>query len=189
MKYATLFILLFLGVPIVLTAHGIGSSGIVSGLTHPLVGLDHLFAILAVGLLASTLYDKVGKSLITIFVLAMLMGGISGIFNFSFSYMEVGIAISTIFFGIFILVSDKFKSSLITFFVGLFAWMHGLALGTEMDPDFHVVPYFVGFLVATLALLLIGRLAGRLIIKAKNQMALKILGCVFIVLGLYFLFK
>lgn len=88
-------------------AHLIGGYGISSGLTHPLFGLDHLLAMIAVGIISTQIGGKAIWQIPATFVLFMIVGGIFGISGLAVPFTEAGIAFSVLFLGAAIALPAK----------------------------------------------------------------------------------
>ena len=130
--------------------HQVGdSSGFLSGLSHPVLGLDHLLAMLSVGILSAQMGGKAVWSVPLTFVLVMLLGGFLGIAGVELPFVERGIAISVLALGIALALEKKLPVVLAMIFVGIFAIFHGHAHGTEMPSLATPAVYAVGFVLGT----------------------------------------
>ncbi|MHC8494391.1 HupE/UreJ family protein [Thalassospira sp. SM2505] len=131
-------------------------SGFASGFGHPVGGLDHLLAMVAVGILAS---QQGGKSIWLLplsFVAMMIVGGILGAASVALPLVELGIVGSVIVLGAVIALGKHMPTGAAMALVGLFAVFHGHAHGTEMPTTASGVEYGVGFAIATAALHAVG---------------------------------
>lgn len=131
------------------------------GLLHPFVGLDHMLAMGAVGLLA---VQKGGKSLIglpALFIAMMLVGGAMGMSLLSIPFIEQGILGSVIILGIVIAAGRYIPSSVAMMLVGFFALFHGVAHGLEIPAGVSNLVYAAGFASATLLLHGLGLAIGK----------------------------
>lgn len=131
-------------------------SGFASGFGHPVGGLDHLLAMVAVGILAS---QQGGKSIWLLplsFVAMMIVGGILGAASVALPLVELGIVSSVIVLGAVIALGKHLPTGAAMALVGLFAVFHGHAHGTEMPTTASGVEYGVGFAIATAALHAVG---------------------------------
>ncbi|WP_336081669.1 HupE/UreJ family protein [Thalassospira sp. CH_XMU1448-2] len=131
-------------------------SGFASGFGHPVGGLDHLLAMVAVGILAS---QQGGKSIWLLplsFVAMMIVGGILGAASVALPLVELGIVGSVIVLGAVIGLGKHLPTGAAMALVGLFAVFHGHAHGTEMPTTASGVEYGVGFALATVALHAVG---------------------------------
>lgn len=152
---------------------GAGSAtGFVTGLTHPILGLDHLLAMVAVGLWAASMRGRAIWSLPAAFVGAMLVGGVLGIAWGGFPLVEVGILGSVVILGLAIASRVSPAPVFAAAVVGLLGVFHGHAHGTEMPLGASGVEYFAGFVVATVSLHLAGIGLGRVLDQAGWASAL-----------------
>ncbi|MEZ5839413.1 MAG: HupE/UreJ family protein [Hyphomicrobiales bacterium] len=136
------------------------SNGFLAGASHPVTGIDHLLAMVAVGLMASGLK---GRSLIAVpaaFVAFMAGGAVLGMAGIAMPAVEVGIALSLIAFGAVIATRIQLTTALAVAATGLFALFHGHAHGTEMPLAASGLAYASGFVLATAGLHLAGIGAG-----------------------------
>lgn len=129
---------------------GIGSTnGFIAGFSHPMFGLDHLLAMVAVGLWAS---QQGGRALWLVpctFVMVMALGGLSAHLGLVLPAVEMGIGLSVIILGLAVAVNLKLPVILGMALVGLFAIFHGHAHGAEMPEDASGLAYGLGFALAT----------------------------------------
>ena len=136
---------------------GIGStSGFGYGFGHPFRGIDHILAMVAVGLFAARFG---GRSLLLVpssFVAVMAIGGILGIAGVSLPFVELGIAMSVIMLGALVALQASLPTALAMGLVGFFAIFHGHAHGAEMPVDASGMTYAFGFVLATAVLHVIG---------------------------------
>jgi urease accessory protein len=126
--------------------------GFSNGLLHPLTGLDHICAMVAVGLWAA---QRGGRALWLVpltFVSIMVVGGILGMGGVGIPYVEQGIAASVLVLGIFIAAAVRLPLAASMAIVGLFALFHGYAHGAEMPDTASGLAYGIGFVIATASL-------------------------------------
>ena len=127
--------------PALAFAHpGHGDSGLVAGISHPIGGLDHLLAMLAVGLWAAQQQGAARWALPCTFVGTMLIGGLLGFEGLELPALESGIAASVLALGLAVAAT------------ALFALFHGVAHGLELPDMSSPWAYAAGFVVATAAL-------------------------------------
>jgi len=156
-------------IPTAAFAHpGIGDAhGFVHGFAHPLGGLDHILAMVTVGIFAWQLGGRALWLVPAAFVLAMAGGGALGMAGVPLPFVELGIAASVIVLGAIVAFARKAPVAIAVGIVGLFAIFHGHAHGTEMPLDASAGAYAAGFMLATALLhtagialgLAIGRIA------------------------------
>lgn len=142
--------------PAVVSAHNIGGSGFNSGVTHPIFGLDHLLAMIAVGVI-STRFS--GRSIWLVpgtFIVFMIFGGFFAVSGISIPYIETGIALSVLVFGILVALKRSFHIAAALFFTAMFAIFHGHAHGSEMPSIANFYLYAGGFVLTTTLLHIIG---------------------------------
>jgi len=165
-----------------------GENGLLSGMFHPLFGLDHLLAMIAVGIISVQIGKKALWQVPLTFLSFMVIGGIFGIIDFNLLSVEMGIALSVIILGLAIFTSKKISQNLAMFFIGVFAIFHGFAHGAEMSKILSPITYILGFLIITTILHITGIFIG--IYAKKTQVTQKLLqGLGFIIssIGIYFL--
>jgi len=157
--------------PTVAFAHtGVGeTSGFLHGFGHPVSGLDHILAMVMVGVFAWQLGGRALWLVPTSFVLMMAVGGALGVFGIDVPFVEVGIALSVIVLGMGVALGIKTPVVVAMAVVGLFAIFHGHAHGAEMPEDAGGVAYAAGFMVATALLHVAGIGIGFLIGKAGES--------------------
>jgi urease accessory protein len=135
------------------------SYGLEAGFAHPFLGLDHMLAMLAVGLWASQSDDRRARWLVpSAFVVTMAFGGWAGLEGLPLPFDEAGIAASLVLLGVLLALAVRLPLVAGAALVGLFAIVHGHAHGTEMPLTASPVLYGLGFMTAT-ALLHAGGIA------------------------------
>lgn len=138
------------------------TSTFTSGLMHPLFGMDHLLAMIAVGLIAGLVSGRMIWALPVTFLASMLMGAIIGLNGFAIAGAEMWILASVILLGAALAVPrEKLASSLLMAMTAGFAFFHGYAHGVEAPSTGSASLYMLGFVISTAALLSIGVLAGK----------------------------
>jgi len=137
--------------PAVAYAHtGVGqTSGFMHGFSHPISGLDHILAMVMVGVFAFQLGGRAVWLVPATFVLVMAVGGGLGIAGVNVPFVEVGIALSVIVLGAVVAFNVKAPTAVAMGIVGLFAIFHGHAHGAEMPEDAGGAAYAAGFMIAT----------------------------------------
>ncbi len=131
-------------------AHSV--SGFAAGFLHPLAGLDHMLAMLGVGLFAALLG---GRALIVIpgsFVLMMMVGGAIGVAGFDIPAVEAAIAASVVAVGAAVALGRSWPLGAAAMLTGFFALFHGYAHGAEIPSGATALPYSLGFALASAAL-------------------------------------
>ena len=151
LKTVTIGLLLLAITPIAF-AHSDGAGvagGFISGFTHPIGGLDHVTAMLAVGLWGFFLGRTAMWTLPVVFPLVMAFGGALGLLGVSIPLIEPGIAVSSIVLGLLIALAVKAPLWIAAVIVGAFAIFHGYAHGAELPSAANPLAYSVGFVVST----------------------------------------
>ena len=128
----------------------------VHGLMHPFTGLDHLLAMLLVGLFAYQLGGRALWALPLAFLTAMGMGGVLGMASPGTGLVEIGIALSVIVLGAAVALNIKAPVALAAAVVGMFAVFHGYAHGAEMPTSAGAISYGAGFMLGTALLVAVG---------------------------------
>lgn len=124
------------------------------GFMHPLGGLDHLLAMVAVGLLAWLVSERAASKRALWFVPAafvgmMAMGGLAGVQGIGLPLVELGIGLSIVAIGAAVAFGARLPVAGAMALVGFFALFHGYAHGTEMPVDSSGLAYGLGFMIAT----------------------------------------
>ena len=136
---------------------GVGAtSGLAAGFTHPLLGLDHLLAMIAVGLFAAS---RGGKALWLVplaFVAMMAAGGLLAMAGIGLPMVELGIALSVVVLGAAVALRLSLPVAGAMALVGAFALFHGHAHGAEMPAGASAMSYALGFVLATAMLHAVG---------------------------------
>ncbi len=149
------------------------TGGFSAGLLHPVLGFDHLLAMVSVGVVSAQIGGRSIWLIPLIFVSAMLMGGMTGIYGIPIPYfsIEQGIAASVLILGLAIAADRSVPVILISLFVGFFGIFHGHAHGLEMPENALPVLYITGFICGTASLHILGVIIG-LLSKKSSQTSL-----------------
>ena len=158
---------ILVAIPGAALAHpGHDAGGFAHGVMHPFGGLDHLLAMVAVGLYAALLGGRALWLVPATFVGVMALGGALGAAGYPLPHVETGIALSVIVLGLAVALRANLPTLAAMALAGLFAIFHGHAHGAEMPADAAAVSYSAGFMLATALLhgagIAIGLAAGRL---------------------------
>lgn len=141
--------------------------GFAHGFWHPVGGLDHVLAMVAVGIFAVNLGGRALWAVPATFVALMAAGGALGMYSVAVPFVEIGIAASVIVLGSAVALGWKnWPLGAALALVGFFAVFHGHAHGTEMPADASALTYAAGFMLATALLHVVGIGAGIAIGKA-----------------------
>lgn len=133
-------------------SHGVGHGsheGFVSGFRHPFYGVDHVIAMVAVGIWGSFLGKREQWLLPVVFPLVMAIGAALGILKIGLPAVELGIALSGVVLGLLILFAAKPPIAFSAVVVAFFAIFHGYAHGVELHAKDEFMEYCAGFVMAT----------------------------------------
>ncbi|GIK85710.1 MAG: urease accessory protein UreJ [Betaproteobacteria bacterium] len=178
-------------VPIVARAHEESgrAAGFVAGLAHPASGMDHVLAMIAVGVWGAVLGPPAIWVLPVAFPLVMAAGGLLGLLGLPVPGVETGIAVSTIVLGAMVLAEIRPPLWLAAGIVAFFAIFHGHAHGRELPPGASALLYSLGFVCATGLLHAAGILLGVAHRWPTGRRALRAAGGVIVLAGLFFLWR
>jgi urease accessory protein len=153
--------IILLGTSSAAFAHpGHNVSGLAAGLMHPFSGLDHLLAMVAVGLWAAQGGGRKVWLLPATFMTMLVVGAGIAMQWLSLPMVETGIATSVLALGLLIALSLQFPVALSVAVTALFGLLHGYAHGLELPASAAPVEYALGFLAATASLHLSGIAVG-----------------------------
>jgi urease accessory protein len=161
------------------------TSGFLHGLAHPFTGLDHMLAMLAVGLWAGQMGGRKLWLVPAAFITAMVVGGAIGFAGVSLPYAEIGIVASVVVLGVLISGAFRLTAAISAALVGVFAVFHGYAHGSEMSHGLGPVAYSTGFVLATAALHMVGMLTGMGIQHRNVDKAVRLAGAAIALSGVY----
>ena len=161
--------------------------GFVSGLLHPVLGWDHVAAMVAVGLWGAFLGSPALWLLPVVFPLVMAFGGALGLAGIPIPSVEIGIALSALVLGAMILMAARPPLWLAGMIVAVFAVFHGHAHGTELPEAMSPLAYSLGFVIATGLLHLAGIGFGLLVRWPLGRIAVRAGGAVIALGGVVFL--
>src|SRR5579862_6877987 len=136
------------------------AGGFASGLLHPLTGIDHILAMVAVGIWGAQLGAPAIWMLPVTFPLVMAFGGVLGALGVPIPGVEVGIALSAVALGGMVLMEAKPPLWVACSMVAVFGVCHGYAHGAELPETANAIAYSAGFVLATGTLHGIGILLG-----------------------------
>ncbi len=160
--------------------------GFAYGFMHPMSGLDHVCAMVAVGMLAAQLGGRALWLLPGAFVGMMIVGGVLGFEGVGLPLVEHGVGLSVIVLGALVALGVRMPTAIAMGLVGLFAVFHGHAHGTELPKGIEPAEFAEGFILAT-ALLHVGGIAlGLALIRlaaAPREWAARIVGAVMALFG------
>ncbi|HEY2328731.1 MAG TPA: HupE/UreJ family protein [Verrucomicrobiae bacterium] len=159
--------------------------GFANGLTHPLTGLDHICAMIAVGLWAAQRGGRACWFIPLVFVSVMSIGGMLGLAGIQIPFAEVGIIASVLILGVLVAAAVRLPLAVSSLIVGTFALFHGFAHGAEMPETASGLNYAWGFMFATACLHLCGVGLGLLAKEFAPEKTLRWTGGAIAACGLY----
>jgi urease accessory protein len=165
------------------------ASGFLSGVRHPISGLDHVLAMIAVGLWGAQMGSPAIWILPVAFPMVMALGGLMGLLGIPLPGTEYGIAASMILLGAVVLFAWKPPLWVAAVLVSLFAIFHGHAHGTELPAGQDGLLYSMGFVCATGCLHGIGVSIGLVHRWSWGQWFLRLAGAFVASMGVYFMLK
>ncbi len=121
--------------------------GLLSGLAHPVIGLDHFAFVVGVGLAASTLANRF--SLPAVFVAATIVGVFAHLTEMNIPLVELLIALSVLTAGILLISGRHYQSVVWMPLFAIAGLLHGYAYGESIvgaEPS-PLLAYFLGFIV------------------------------------------
>ena len=168
----------------------LGWGSFIAGLTHPVLGPDHLLAMLSVGIVSAQIGGTAIWTVPATFVGVMAVGGLVGLAGIPLPWLEVGIALSVVVLGLIIAVDQRLPFVAILTGVALFALFHGYAHGVEIPETSQPMDYIQGFMLGTAAIHLagvgIGHWGQRL---PRGNDILRFVGLIIATCGVYFLLR
>jgi urease accessory protein len=181
-----LFLLLYAGVASAHQGSGV-TGGFLSGFMHPVLGWDHVVAMVAVGLWGAFLgYPAIWVLPVT-FPLVMAFGGVLGVLGIPMPAVETGIAVSAVVLGAMVAFAARPPLWTAALIVGVFAIFHGHAHGTELPAAANPLAYSLGFVIATGLLHISGITFGLLVRWPAGKVAVRAAGGLVALAGVGFL--
>lgn len=165
------------------------AGGFASGFLHPLTGLDHMIAMVAVGIWGAQLGAPAIWVLPVTFPIVMAMGGVMGILKLPLPFQEPAIALSALVLGAAVAVRLKTPFAVAAAIVAVFAIFHGYAHGAELPHAANPLAYGIGFVAATGLLHLCGISIGLLLRWPIGERLIRGVGAAIALLGCYFLVR
>ena len=165
------------------------AEGFLAGLSHPVSGLDHVLAMVAVGLWGAQLGAPAIWLLPVTFPMVMAFGGMLGLAGMPLPGVEAAIALSGILLGLAVLAEWKPPLPLAAVIVGFFAVFHGHAHGAELPAGASGLTYSIGFVAATGTLHAVGIGIGVIHRWGWGRVALRLAGAGVAAGGAVFLWR
>jgi urease accessory protein len=163
--------------------------GIAQGFMHPFGGLDHLLAMISVGLWGAFLGRPLIHALPVVFPVVMVVGAALGMYGVHIPPVELGIALSVLVLGSAIALAWKAHVPVAVLFVATFALFHGYAHGRELPSAADPIGYSVGFVFATGLLHVIGIGIGVLADRPRGVLVVRALGVAIACIGGVFVWR
>src|SRR6185312_15136983 len=129
---------------------------LMEGLTHPFTGVDHILAMIAVGLWASQLGKRAMILLPLTFPAVMAVGAAIGMSGPEMPWVEIGIAASVLVLGAAVALAVRPSLAVSVALIAVFALLHGYSHGVELPASVSGLTFGIGFVAATLVLHAIG---------------------------------
>jgi len=164
------------------------AGGFFSGFLHPILGWDHVVAMVAVGLWGAFLGSPAIWVLPVVFPLVMAFGGALGVIGVPVPAVETGIAASAVVLGAMVAFAVRPPIYVAAIIVGAFAIFHGHAHGTELPNAANPLAYSIGFVLSTGLLHLSGIAFGLLVRWPAGKFAVQAGGGLIALAGVAFLF-
>lgn len=158
-----------------------------AGFSHPLFGLDHILAMVAVGLWAAQQGGRALWLVPTAFVGTMAVGFAAAIAGAPLPFVEPVILASVIFIGVAIALALPIPTSTVAALVGFFAFFHGHAHGGELGGA-GAEQFALGFILATAVLHAVGIGAGLLLSRFSGKLLTRLAGAATALGGLWLAF-
>jgi urease accessory protein len=133
---------------------------LISGLLHPLTGIDHLLVLMAVGLIAAKHGGKALYAFPAVFFALMAAGALLNAYAVQIPFVESFIAFSLVAFGLSVTINQKQRSKIVFWGVSFFAVFHGYAHAAEIPADSSSVLYFSALILMSLVICLGGCVLG-----------------------------
>lgn len=142
--------------------------GFVLGIFHPVLGPDHLLAMLSVGILSAQMGGGAIWKVPGTFVTVMVIGGVAGLYGLELPGTELGIAVSVVVLGLALLMETRLPTRWAMLFVAFFGFFHGYAHGVEMPLVAVPLWYSLGFVTSTALIHIAGLFAGFLFTRTRT---------------------
>ena len=159
-----------------------------SGITHPVLGFDHLLAMVSVGMISAQIGGRAIWTVPATFVVVMFFGGLLGLNYGGLTGYEIGIAISVLLLGSALAADQKLNAVFAMIAVAVFAVFHGYAHGEEIPTIAEPPPYVAGFMTGTIILHIAGVVLADISTHyEKGKVLLRFLGVFIALSGMFFL--
>ncbi|MEM1316578.1 MAG: HupE/UreJ family protein [Pseudomonadota bacterium] len=160
--------------------------GFLTGFLHPILGWDHVAAMVAVGLWGALLGAPAVWTLPVAFPLVMALGGAVAVAGVPLPGVEAGIAVSALAIGLMVATAARPPLWAAAALVAFFAVFHGHAHGAEMPASADAAAYAVGFVIGTGLLHLAGISLGVFAQSDAGRLVVRGMGAAIAAAGLVF---
>jgi urease accessory protein len=167
--------------------HGGVSSGFIAGFGHPMLGLDHVVAMITLALWGAQLGKPANWVLPAAFPLLMAGGAILGALGVSLPGADLGIVVYAMALGLMVMLAARPPLWVAGILVSLFAVFHGHTHGSGLPGSANAISYTIGFVVATATLYALGILIGANNRWRTGALSLRAAGAFISACGTYFL--
>ena len=168
-----------------------GDAGIIEGFLQPVINIEQLLAVVAIGLLSVQIGKRALWTIPLSFAVMMIIGGIIGFILGPAPIIAYGTALSLVLFGIAIASQKQIPEAMALIGIGIFAIFHGYAHGEAFPSEQTIIfflAYGVGIVVSTAGLNIIATLVGFIALRSdRGAILLRILGVVIGLVGIYYL--
>lgn len=176
--FTSAVLLLLFAAPMVVMGHHVmdpSKHPVVGGFSLPFHGADHFIAMVAVGLFAAS-KTKWRWAFPASFVGFMLIGMVMGFARVSIPYVETGIWVSVIAFGLILAVLAKMPNAITAVLIGGFGIFHGYACGADIPNAWSPWLFGIGLVACTIALIGVGFFAGGMVWKFTGERGIRVAG-------------
>jgi urease accessory protein len=171
-------------VPALAQAHpGHDHSGFGSGIVHPFQGLDHLLAMVAIGLWAAQLGGRARWMVPLSFVGTLTLGAVAGLAGLHLPGAEIGVAASVVMLGLLLLAAIRLPVAASAVIAGLFALCHGYVHAAEIPAGATSLGFIGGMIISTALLHALGLGAALAAQSTARPVSLRLAGAAVVVLG------
>ena len=165
------------------------AEGFLIGARHPVSGLDHVLAMIAVGLWGAQLGAPAIWLLPVTFPMMMAVGGFVALIGIPVPGVELGVALSALLLGAMVALEGRPPLAAAAALVGMFAICHGHAHGAELPQGQNGLAYSIGFVMATGCLHGVGIAIGAIHRWRGGQIALRLAGALVALAGVGFVWS
>lgn len=159
------------------------AQGFLTGVRHPVSGLDHVLAMICVGVWGAQLGKPAIWLLPVTFPMVMAFGGFLGLIGVPLPGVEVAVSLSAVLLGVMVARAAKPPLGVAALLVGFFAIFHGHAHGTELPAGQSGLAYSIGFVTATGCLHGIGIAIGEVNRWPAGRVLLRVAGVAVAITG------